>query len=840
MCFVTINSNAQSWLSRQWHNTLAHYNYYFNANELVNDVKEESADVFKDNYKTVLSLYPIPKPEDLKGNAARMDEVLKKCSFIIDKRGKSKWVDDAYLLMGDAHLYKGDLYSAIEVYEFVAGTYKNSEPALHAQINLVRTYILMEKYQDAEALYNKLNGMKNIPAKLKLELDIAGAAVNIKLLKYKNAITLLENAIPKVKNKMQKVRYNFVLAQLYGLNKRKPDALERYRKVIKLNPPYEFAFNAKLNIAKSINIKNKNEVRSAKSVLRNMLKDDKNIDYFDQIYYELGNLELADKNERLAIREYSNCLRAQSSDNGIKSSAYLALADLFFTNQDYENAQVYYDSAAQTILPEHPDYKKVQDKNLVLNELIKHLVNIHDKDSLLRLSEDEKLREKTINMLIKREKEQEELNKQMEENKKIQQENLAMNNQVIGGGFPFYNMAAKNKGMQDFQRIWGNRKHRDYWAITSNSQKVEWGEIDKQQTQNDDGQNIKNELVKNAPEERKKYYQDIPFTKDDKEKMRDEIAESYFLGANVYFQSLKEYEKAKALLEELNKKYPKNNYQVNSWYLLARIHQELNQQEIAQRYIDKIKEADPNSDFLSVLNRDTTSVKNDTSTQVMASAEIDAIYDNAFKAYKLGDYDKAMMYKKENDSKYPGNPLQVNFDYLEALISGRKGEKDAFRKKLEGIAANYPNTDIANQCLKTIELMKIESGEVDASANSKYKYNSSANHFYTLMVPKGFDMTKLKLSFLNYNKSFHAEDELRVTTSLLGDKYQILIVNNFKSMEMAQKYLIEMLGNNKFFDDLKLTESEKQFIISKENFSVLVMEKELEPYISFFKINYKK
>jgi tetratricopeptide (TPR) repeat protein len=399
---------------------------------------------------------------------------------------------------------------------------------------------------------------------LKTQLDIAGAAVNIKLKKYPNAIKLLEAAIPKVKHKIQKVRYNFVLAQLYALNKNNVQAGVRYKKVIKLNPPYQFAFNAKLNMAKAINIKNRGEVKNAKLVLREMLRDDKNLEYFDQIYFELGNLELADKSEAAAAVEYTNCLRSNGTDMGIKSNAYLALADIYFKKQDYENAQVFYDSAARTIDPTHPDYKKIQDKNLVLNELIKHLVNIKEKDSLLRLADNEKLREKIIDKLIKQEKEKAEQEKFNQENKKNQLNSIDNSNGLVTStNFPFYNMSSRTKGLQDFQRIWGARELMDFWAVSSNKSEL-WKKIDNEQKSNDLGSELKKAAMEKAPNERKKYYENLPFTKLEKQQMKDDLAESYFLGANVYYQDLKEYDKAKKMLEELNAKYPDNKFQINA------------------------------------------------------------------------------------------------------------------------------------------------------------------------------------------------------------------------------------------------------------------------------------
>ncbi|MFM6983944.1 MAG: hypothetical protein ACKOXF_07415, partial [Chitinophagaceae bacterium] len=143
------------------------------------------------------------------------------------------------------------------------------------------------------------------------------------------------------------------------------------------------------------------------------------------------------------------------------------------------------------------------------------------------------------------------------------------------------------------------------------------------------------------------------------------------------------------------------------------------------------------------------------------------------------------------------------------------------------------------QAAQTIELIKIKTGEVKKETSSdKYSYSETSDHFYMLIVPKTTDMTALKLSFLNYNKSFYAEEGLRVTTSLLGDQFQILIVNNFKSLDKGKAYIKDMSSNAKFFTDAKIEDSTKQYLISKENFGILITDKVLEDYTSFFKSKY--
>ncbi|MBL7837800.1 MAG: hypothetical protein JNM67_09800 [Bacteroidetes bacterium] len=97
----------------------------------------------------------------------------------------------------------------------------------------------------------------------------------------------------------------------------------------------------------------------------------------------------------------------------------------------------------------------------------------------------------------------------------------------------------------------------------------------------------------------------------------------------------------------------------------------------------------------------------------------------------------------------------------------------------------------------------------------------------------------MKLAFLNYNKSFHGSDGLRVTTSLLGDQSQILIVNNFKSLEAVKAYLKEITGDKKFMEEIKSVNIDDHFAISKENFSILINDKILNDYKVFYKSFYR-
>ena len=63
------------------------------------------------------------------------------------------------------------------------------------------------------------------------------------------------------------------------------------------------AFQAKINRALSFS---GGDSKSIKTQLLKMLKDDKNIEYFDQIYYALAEISFTDQNEALGIEQLKN------------------------------------------------------------------------------------------------------------------------------------------------------------------------------------------------------------------------------------------------------------------------------------------------------------------------------------------------------------------------------------------------------------------------------------------------------------------------------------------------------------------------------------------------------
>src|SRR5690606_38964774 len=78
----------------------------------------------------------------------------------IQRHSNSKWVDDAYILVGKARLYSLDWGNAVQTFKYV-NTRAEDKHAKHlAIINLIRTYIEHKEMNNAQAAIDFLEKAK--------------------------------------------------------------------------------------------------------------------------------------------------------------------------------------------------------------------------------------------------------------------------------------------------------------------------------------------------------------------------------------------------------------------------------------------------------------------------------------------------------------------------------------------------------------------------------------------------------------------------------------------------------------------------------------------------------
>lgn len=497
---VSCSTQKNTTMSRNYHNLISHYNIYFNGLESYKRGVNRVGKDFKDNFTRVLPVFYFSVPEAVSAVAPDMDRAIEKATKVITlhsitakpdlKRGNltekqkefynkkefNKWVDDDYMLMGKAYIYKNQFKMAVETFKKVVTDFPEEPIRYEALIWMARGYNELGEYRDSENILEMIRADEDLPDEYRGDLYSTWADLLIKQNKYAQAIPKLLKALDDAHSKQQRIRFTYILAQLYQETDASQEAVANYRKVIKMNPPYDMTFNAKINMASSYNV-GSGRGDEIQKLLTKMLKDNKNIDYQDQIYYALGKIALKQGKTKEAIENFK--LSAQKSVNNPnqKGLTYLALADIYYNIPEYSLAQAYYDSTVQNIGNDYEDYENLVTKSKSLTNLVKYLRVYTLEDSLQMLANmPEAERLDKIDQIIEnvRKKEEEDRLRKQEDKENNVSGGMAMNRPATGmnqkgGKWYFYNLTAKSFGQPEFRMRWGNRKLEDNWRRKTNN-----------------------------------------------------------------------------------------------------------------------------------------------------------------------------------------------------------------------------------------------------------------------------------------------------------------------------------------------------------------------------------
>lgn len=836
-----------------WHNLIARDNIWFNANESVKEAKMTLRLQHEDKFDKILEVFPFGSESQKKAMTPTMDEAIKRGQKIMARHYISRWMDEAYLIAGQAQFLKGDFATSIETFQYLNTRYKNSPLRYEAMLWICQNYLALGKTEDAESLMSLIQSERKFPQHYVGVREALLAQIEIKLEKYKPAVKHLKQAIQSLDplSKYEKGRYSYILAQLYQKLEIYDSANIYFRRCIKYNPPYEMAFNAKMNLAKAYNANKPGEARSIKRYLKRMLRDDKNITYFDQIYYELGLISLREKNEPEAIYYFRLSAASSKGNKDQKAKTFLALAEYFFGKKpkpDYRNAQMYFDSAASSVSKEHPDYERIIDKKAVLGDLIKNLMIIEEQDSLLKLA------------LIPTDKLDKLIDKMVEEQKlkKVQSE---QNNTLIqntpppaagsgGSGFYFTNPALLASGQADFNRRFGERKNTDFWAIASKAADVQ-NQINDSDNPEDsaslesDPDNQSNPLYKNADADRKKILNKIPFTSKAKAESELKIADAMANVGMIYNENLSDYEAAADVLKNLLLHYPKYKALDKVLYQLYKVSKELKDDEEADRYRKWLIEKFPLSSYTKIILG-----KSPTNGLTEAGKEAVAFYQESYQLYASGKYAEVLLKKKEADKKFSGSTLQPKYELLYALSLAKTDSVQVFERQLNYINGKYSGTDEAASAGRMLEIIRKrrerpstrDSVENATNANpvkaqkkkAVYESEYSSHYYVVLLVPANFKkMEELKIKISDLNQTGYIFDNLEVKHLFFDQTYQMVRVVEFKDRGSVLKYIEDIRLRKSMFDALEISDYQL-FGITEDNFMTLFSSKDWETYIEFF------
>jgi hypothetical protein len=123
-------------VKRMKENIVAHYNFYFNANNKLQDVLNSAKKAHKDSFNRPLAFYNYTLDQTA-AQKQELDSVIHKSNNgILLHDLRNDWVDDLYLLMGQAYYYQKKFDSAYDVFQYINYTF---QPRTKDEMGLEKT-----------------------------------------------------------------------------------------------------------------------------------------------------------------------------------------------------------------------------------------------------------------------------------------------------------------------------------------------------------------------------------------------------------------------------------------------------------------------------------------------------------------------------------------------------------------------------------------------------------------------------------------------------------------------------------------------------------------------------
>ena len=551
----------------------------------------------------------------------------------------------------------------------------------------------------------------------------------LKTKQYHAAIPFVKIAIPYEKRKVYRPRFQYVLGQLYEQEGNKREAIEAYKKVIRLAPPTEMEFNARIHIAQLSG-------KSSLKQLRQMARQSKYKDQLDRIYGAMGNIYLSSGDTAKALEQYHLAVDNATQAGLQKAAVLVRMGDLYYNYRDYTDAQPCYREAVTILTPENEQFARVQKRSEVLDELIQEYNTVQLQDSLQRLSkmteqEQRRVVEQLIADLIKAEEEAAEQEalaaREAENNTGLQSVNTS--NMLGGGGqkgdWYFYNAQLLRSGKQEFAKQWGNRPLEDNWRRRSKTVSTLF-----QDTENTDESadmtdstmvGDSTSMRKNIPEtdtHKPEYYlQQIPRTEADLA-LSDSLIRSALINmVYTYQDKMDDQPLADETFAELCRRFPHHRDLLDLYYMYYLNALRHGDKDAQDYYRKQIIELYPDTKQAYIVSQP------DYFDRLRHQAmEQDSLYETTYTAYTKSNFAAVKKNKLYAEENYPLSPLMPRFLFLNAVAVARTDGQQAFVGELQDMVSRYPESELGAMAKDMLAMMgqgmESQKGDVSNGLNS--------------------------------------------------------------------------------------------------------------------------
>jgi tetratricopeptide (TPR) repeat protein len=824
---VSCSSESTAPLNRAFHNTTGKYNAYFIGLQRLNEVEESVWSSMKPDYNHVLHVYPPLDSTMAQSYSEQLEDCIKKASIVIQYHENSKWVDDSYNLIGRARMYGYDFPNATTTFKYVNTTGEDENAKHWAIVNLMRVFIengeMANAEEASEYLEDQILNKKNLK-----HLYLTRAYYYQTLDDKDNMVRNLVLADPLL-DRSERARYYFIIGQIYQEIGFSSAAYEYYRKCISSNPNYELSFYAKLNIAQVTELGDSKDLKNVRKYFKKLVKDEKNIEFQDRIYYEWGKFELKQGNLAEAKKYFNRSIQTSVSDNRQKGVSYISLGEIYYdTLADYSTAQAYYDSAVQVLPKTYENYSAVKTRAEVLNDFVTQLNTISLQDSLLSMAAMDSTEVMSLYMtLATMEQEAAEALEEEVRREERQVGSLANFDEPTGVGstsWYFSNPSAVAAGRTSFRQVWGTRQLEDHWrrsikqaaiANTTNINDANEG-VDVEEKE----ELSRDQLIINSAN---KKFARLPRTDEEKKESHAMLEKAYYSIGKIYYFDLEEKENAIEAFKKLLKDYPESEYTAEGYYLLYLIYEDQQEEILAQEIIDYMHAEMPNSIYTKLIDNPNYEEDSNQANEILSKE-----YKVVYQLYQDSHLDSASQIINNLLSQYPDVSFSANLRLLQILIIGRTQPLADYQLELQEFIDLYPDHELKTYAQELLDASKTYRSNLVKLKAAEY-FDTKTGEFFFVVVSAKDSMAVYETTLTEIAQSDFPDQELEIGTLNLSDTVQLSVVEPFKNMDEALLYL-DLTKAGQYFDIAK----NPYFIISKSNFDILYKSKELDAYLVFY------
>jgi len=858
-CSVEKNTGA----SRFYHSLISKYNIYFNGYEAYKAGVAKVRASHRDDYSALLPVFEYSTPEAAQVSGGDMERAVQKASKLIalysitakpeEKRGDrsagdeefynrreyNQYVDDSYLLMAKAQFYQKNFTGARATLSYNLGLTKDPGIITESAIWMARIHTEEGNYQEAERLLQGITEPEELSKNLQAMIWSTSADIALRQKRYGQAIDPLIKAVEYSSDKQTKVRLTYLLAQTCKAGGDNTRSTKYFTDVMRMNPPYDLEFNAGINLAGVADVSS-GDAAELKKTLRRMLRDSKNKEYLDQIYFALGEIERRQGNIEGALELWSESVRTSTGNNRQKARSYLALGEYFYAVPSYVKAQRYYDSAVFIIDKRFPDYEAISRTSSDLNEYAAFHTVVTVEDSLRRValmspSERESLIAGIIRTL------QEEETRARQETAGSDRYNMGQyyeneqrnqNSITAEGSWYFYNQAALTFGRTEFRRRWGERRLEDNWRRANRNRMT----LTAQGNENGDGVTNPDSAGVAAGRSTEFYLKNLPLTDSLMAQSRQKSAAALLAEGKVLASRIRDTTLAATSFEDASKPGGTDIVRAEALWELYRLLQK-NDPARAERRRSELLSLFPASEYARILS-DPDYVRK----QTEASRASGVLYETAYNAFATGSYEEAFTLCENALKMYGRDQLAPKFMLLQAMAAGASRGETAYKEGLDSLVARYPSTPEAVRAAEIIEVLLREIPEMRIAddikiAETLYVTDTLQPHYVLLVAANvSANLNQMVFDVINFNLDNFSDKNYRSEGSAAENKFLTITVGPFITSSEAMAYL-------KLFDPLKEIRGAAEaqisvFVISRDNLPKFMDDSNIERYRIFYDKTY--